>query len=241
VYGTDAGTVAPLKHLASITQAGLGFTRGLIWLEDAHYDADKADTNNPAASQRQHTFVWDNVGFDGPFTYRDLSFDALDNTQARGDGTVNLGKLSESNQNATWDVVGMPANPTAEAVRVLFSFFHYDPPTVLNVTVNGHTHQVAWPFPNRLGFTWRTFAVTIPIQDLVAGTNSVTIGGDQPMVTSNVNIVLVNAGASPTGSPTEAPVPTDTPMATPADTPTDAVPPNGPVPTDTPVPPADET
>jgi hypothetical protein len=124
---------------------------------------------------------------------------------------------------------------------VLFSFFHYDPPTVLNLTVNGHAHHVAWPFPNRLGFTWRTFAVTIPIQDLVAGTNSVTIGGDQPIVTSNVNIVLVNAGASPTGSPTEVPVPTDTPMATPADTPTDAVPPNGPVPMDTPMPPADDT
>ena len=42
------------------------------------------------------------------------------------------------------------------------------------------------------GYTWRTFAVTIPASDLVAGTNVVQIGGDQALVTSNVNIVLVD-------------------------------------------------
>jgi hypothetical protein len=117
VYATDAGSLAPLKHLGSITNVGLGFTRGLIWLEDVHYNADKGDSNNPPASQREHTFVWDNVGFDGPFTYRDLSFDALDDTQARGDGTVNLGKFAEANQATSWDVVGIPADASAEAVR----------------------------------------------------------------------------------------------------------------------------
>jgi len=40
--------------------------RAIIWLQDAHYNADKGEP----ASQRQHTFVWDNVAFDGPFTYR---------------------------------------------------------------------------------------------------------------------------------------------------------------------------
>ena len=30
-------------------------------------------------SQREHTYTWDNVAFDGPFTYRDFSYDALDN------------------------------------------------------------------------------------------------------------------------------------------------------------------
>src|SRR5262249_31712450 len=36
------------------------------------------------------------------------------------------------------------------------------------------------------------FAVTIPVTDLVAGTNVVQIGSDQEMVTANVNIALVN-------------------------------------------------
>jgi hypothetical protein len=44
-------------------------------------------------------------------------------------------------------------------------------------------------------------AVSIPITDLVPGTNVVTIGTDQTIITSNVNIVLVNAGASPPSAP----------------------------------------
>lgn len=246
VYGTDAGTVAPLKHLATIPNAGLGFTRGLIWIEDVHYNADKADPNNPSASQKQHTFVWDNVGFDGPFTYHDLSYDALDNTQANSDGTVNLGKGSGPNQSASWNVLGMPANPSAAAVRVLFNFYHYTPPTVLNLTVNGHAHQVPWPYPDTTGFTWRTFAVTIPITDLVAGTNVVTIGGDQTIATSNVDIVLVNVDGSPTATPVPptATAPTVPPTATPTATvvPTStAVPTATVVPTDTPQPVATDT
>ncbi len=41
-------------------------------------------------------------------------------------------------------------------------------------------------------YTWRTYAVTIPITDLVPGTNVVQLGSDQAMITSNVNIVLVD-------------------------------------------------
>ena len=96
----------------------------------------------------------------------------------------------------------MPTAPSAEAVRVLFNFFHQDAPTVLNLTVNGHPHVVPWPYPDRQGFTWRTFAVAIPITDLVPGTNAVTIGADQTITASNVNIVLVNTGANRPARPT---------------------------------------
>jgi hypothetical protein len=40
--------------------------------------------------------------------------------------------------------------------------------------------------------TWRTFAVKIPLTDLVAGTNVVQLGADAAQVFSNVNIVLVD-------------------------------------------------
>lgn len=217
VYGTDAGTTAPLKHLASIPNVNLGFTRGLVWLEDAHYNADKSAVINNVPSQSQHTFVWDNVGFDGPFTYHDLAFDALDANVPHGNG-FNLGKVSGPNQSASWSVLGMPASPSAETVRVLFNFNHTDTPTKLDVSVNGHAHSVQWPYPDTQGYTWRTFAVTVPITDLVAGTNVVTIGADKAIVTSNVDIVLVNAGsggvtpvpASPTPVRTAVP-PTLTP------------------------------
>jgi hypothetical protein len=197
VYATDAGVVpspATLKHIAVITNANLSFTRGLIWLEDVHYNADKAESGPNVPSQRQHTFVWDNGAFDGPFTYRDFSYDAMDVSQANtATKTWDLGKLSLPNQTASWNVLNMPANPQAAAARVLFNFFQYTPiSTVLNVTVNGHAHPTPWPYPDTQGFTWRTFAVTIPITDLVPGTNVVQIGADQTMATSNVNIVLVD-------------------------------------------------
>jgi hypothetical protein len=195
VYATDAGVVASpttLRKIASITNANLTFTRGLVWLEDVHYNADKGG----APSERIHTFVWDNVAFDGPFTYRDFSYDALDANQPNNayPYTKNLGKFSPANQTASWNVLNMPANPQAEAVRVLFNFYEESPvsTTVLNVTVNGHAHPTPWPYPDTIGSTWRTFAVTIPITDLVPGTNVVQLGSDQAVVTSNVNIVLVN-------------------------------------------------
>src|SRR4029077_12530049 len=76
VYATDAGTTTPLKHIASITGANLTFTKGVVWIDDSHYNADKGAPARP--SQRVHTFAWDNVAFDGPLLARDLSFDVLD-------------------------------------------------------------------------------------------------------------------------------------------------------------------
>ena len=83
VYATDAGVApspATLKRIAVVTNANLSFSRGLIWLEDVHYNADKAEPDRMRHA-KTHTFVWDNVAFDGPFTYRDFSYDALDANQ----------------------------------------------------------------------------------------------------------------------------------------------------------------
>ncbi len=112
-----------LKRIAVVTDANLSLTRGLIWLQDVHYNADKGEPDR-VPSQRQHTFVWDNVAFDGPFTYRDFSYDALDVNQANAaTKTVDLGKPSLPNQTASWNVLNMPANPKAATVRVLFNFY----------------------------------------------------------------------------------------------------------------------
>jgi hypothetical protein len=192
IYATDAGVAASpttLRKIATLTGANLSFTRGLIWLEDAHYNADKGT----APSQRQHTFVWDNVAFDGPFTDRDFSYDALDvGAYNAATNSVDLGKFSAANQTATWNVLNLPANPNPAAVKVLFSFntVNSPVPTVINVTVNGHAHPTPWPYPDQQTQTWRTYALTIPVTDLVAGTNVVQIGTNQAVVSANVNIVL---------------------------------------------------
>lgn len=199
VYATDAGVTASpttLRKIATITNANLTLTRGLVWLEDAHYNADKGiRTDWPVPSQRNHTFSWDNLAFDGPFTYRDFSYDAPDALVPDvATNTTDLGKLSFPGQGSSWNVDGLPANPQATAVRVLFNFFNQVAPipTAINVIVNGHVHSVGWPYPDMIQNTWRTFAVTVPITDLVAGTNVVLIGSDSTQITSNVNIVLVD-------------------------------------------------
>jgi hypothetical protein len=203
IYATDVGVVASpttLRKIASLTNANLTFTRGLIWIDDMHYNADKGATPTDP-TQRMHTFIWDNVAFDGPFTGRDFAYDALDaNQPGPAYGAWNLGKYSVPNQAASWNVLNLPANPQATAVRVLFQFSNESnpPAKTLNITVNGHLHTAPWPYPDQLTNTWRTFAVTIPITDLVAGTNVVMLGSDQPMISANVDIVL---GGVPGGVP----------------------------------------
>lgn len=235
VYASDAGSTA-VRKIATIANANLNLTRGLVWLLDAHYNAKKGacpptSDANPVC-QDQHTFTWDNVAFDGPFTYRDFSFDALDNNSVNSDGTIQLGKSAGPNQFTRWQVLNMPANPQAASVRVLFNWttFPGPMPGVVNVRVNGNVHSVAYPYPANDTFSpthgtsfgigsWRTLPVSIPITDLVAGTNIVEIGTDVMTAVSNVNIVLVNVpggvpvlpgsnNAYPGSSPTPTPPPT---------------------------------
>jgi hypothetical protein len=192
-WGSDAGSSA-LRLMTRWSNVNLSVTRGLIWLEDTHYNAAKGNclqTGKPC--QTQHTFTWDNVAFDSPFTYRDFSYDALDAMDPRADGSVNLGKAAAPNQTTNWNVLNLPSNPQAAAARVLFNF-NSPAPANLIVNVNGNQHPTAWPYPASLNpFDWKTLSVTIPVTDLVAGTNVVQIGSvDQPLIVSNVNIVLVD-------------------------------------------------
>jgi hypothetical protein len=180
-FSTDRGATDPNFRLLKSAPLELSFTRGYV-----HFQV--------GIRQAQHTFPWDNVAFDGPFTYRDYSYDALDANVVNGYGTYNLGQYSFPPQTVSWNVLGLPrpGTITADVVRLMFNVYHQDPPTTLNLTVNGTPRNVAWPYPDRDGWTWRTFAVAIPITDLVEGTSVVTIGADRFIATSNVNIVFVN-------------------------------------------------
>ena len=212
VWASDAGSTA-LRKIATITNPNLSFSRGLVWIEDVHYNASKGacppQTGANPVCQSQHTFTWDNVAFDGPFTYRDFSYDALDNsTTPDSSGAMDLEKSANPNQMTTWNVLNMPANPQAAAVRVLFNWRTYfsKVPSNILVNVNGHAHTVPYPYPANDTFNphdgtsfgvgaWRTYALTIPITDLVAGTNVVQIGTDiqnDNTLVENVNIVLVD-------------------------------------------------
>jgi hypothetical protein len=189
VYATDSGSSAPLKHIAVIPNANLTFTRGLIWLEDAHYNGDKFST------QRVHTFTWANVGFDGPVLRRDLGFEANDSLGANSDGTLNLGWQVLPGKSQLVSISGVFGLSCAGAA--LLEFLHYEgtAPVTLSFSANdGPTHNQEWAYPENTTYTWRTIAVPIPVSELRSGTNTVHIGANSAMVISNVDLVLVGAG-----------------------------------------------
>ena len=77
MWGTDPGSTS-LRQLAIVDNLGLTFTKGLVWLNDVHYNARKAIEPCECGTQWNHTFAWDNLAFDGPKTYRDLGFNVPD-------------------------------------------------------------------------------------------------------------------------------------------------------------------
>jgi hypothetical protein len=225
VFGTDAGTTAPLK-LLSTAAVNLTFTRGLIWIEDAHYNGNKFN------SQGTHTFSWDNVGFDGPVVNRDLTYDVPDALQPGGGG-INLAWNQGANQPQTKTVTGVANVAQAAAALLTFDFSPNAIPTVFTYSVNGHSHTQQWPYPDTVGSSWRTLALSVPLTDVLTGNNTISVASDQGMLVANMDLVLAGAGGG-AGSPTATPVPTST--AQPTSTPTAIPPTSTPVPTATSVP-----
>ena len=212
VYGTDPGTTTPLIHLASITNANLSFTRGLIWLEDVHYNADKS-LQTPL--QHNHTFTWDNVAFDGPPMARDLSYDVLDSLTQCHDGTLCLGWDSCPSCQVNMPIVStMPiagsAIPAASAQFLMFNAWFQNQPQSFSFTLNGHPYTYPWPFPFSSGQGGVSAMFPVNKADLVAGPNAILIWADQYIVVSNINIVLAGAGGMP--PPPGNPLPPRTPM-----------------------------
>jgi hypothetical protein len=209
VWATDAGTTTPLKKIATVNNANLSFTRGLVWIDDVHYDAAKS-----GGQQTTHTFAWDNVAFDGPFTYQDRSFDVLDRLLNNGNGTYSLGWQIPR----TLNTLPIPSSDLSNAAsaKIMWNFWSTSAPTGgFDVSVNGHAHHFAWPFPDAQGFTWRTIYFDLPLSDLVSGANTIAFGNTSPAyLVSNINIVLVNVAGAGGGTPSPTQVTTSTPTST---------------------------
>jgi hypothetical protein len=204
VYATDAGTVTPLKRIASITGANLTFTNGVVWIDDAHYNADKGPPGYP--SQRVHTFAWDNIAFDGPLLPRHLSFDVLDSMApidpGSGIGTngVFLGWSSRPAQPISVATLPMTADDIAASTGalLLFNFWVRDSDDyTIEYSINGHAHTYAWPYPDTQGNTTRTLAIEIPVAELVAGPNAIRLGLQGGYAEwAHINIALLDAGGT---------------------------------------------
>jgi hypothetical protein len=200
VYGTDAYsgaldlTKTPLRHLATIPNANLSFTRGLVWIEDVHYNGNKFGT------QRVHSFHWDNVGFDGPVLPRDLAFDVLDNSvpfppnPETQDPATELGYYVDANATLSLTVHGVTG--VGQAAKGLLTFNLHDLSTTafpIQYTVNGNAHTEAWPFPWVNSNSDTTLTVPISLSDVVEGDNTLTFSAGTSMTIFNVDLIMVGA------------------------------------------------
>jgi hypothetical protein len=211
VWGSDAGSTS-LRQLASGTFS-MPLTRGLIWIEDVHYNANKFDT------QGTHTFFWDNVGFDGPVLPRDLGFDILDATHS-GTSGGNLGYVAPNSGNLQLQFQNVHGMANASAALLEFNWWPWDTEAV-TYSFNGHTaHTAPWPYPSGpYTFTSQTIALPVPVNELVDGTNTLALHvSSVPVSIANLDLILVGAGGggSPPATPTRAATNTPTRTPTPA-------------------------
>jgi len=194
VWGSDPGSTV-LRELAQADNANLPLTRGLIWIEDVHYNANKFN------DQRSHTFGWDNVGFDGPVLPRDLTFDVVEPKTVNSDGTLRLGWSAPSDATRAVQVLGVYNVAQAQGAAVLFTWSAYNP-VVPSIRVNGGAwHGTAWPL-NTLSWSWKTIAVPVPLAEIHTGTNTIEFKTADPtlgagIAIANVDLLLIGAGGAP--------------------------------------------
>lgn len=195
VWGTDAGGTV-LRQLAVANGLNLGLTRGLVWLNDVHYNARKSLEPCECGPQWQHTFTWDSLGFDGPKTYRDLGFDVPDANVHSGTTTsvgyqVGIGPV-------TLTVQGVHHVQTPTAAQVVMNTYSFAQ-VIPSISINGGPWiDTPWPYPDAQTFSFRSISIPIPLPQVLDGTNTITMKStDNSTTVANVSIILVAAAPVP--------------------------------------------
>ena len=184
IWGSDAGG-DEVRQLAVADNANITMTKGLVWLEHVGYNACKFDT------QCDHSFAWDNLGFDGPTPYRDLSFDVPDANVPAAEGRLRLGY--DVKDPVTLKVDGVFRRQSPTGALVTFNWFPYAA-SVPSFRINGGPwHDTAWPF-DPATFVWRTIGITVAADEAHDGSNTIEIKSADETVVSNINLILI-AGA----------------------------------------------
>lgn len=178
----------------------LGFSQGLVWLNDMHYNARKAVEPGETGTQFDHSFAWDNLGFDGPKTYRDLGFDVpyanvVGGTSAEGDTMVSEGYHVPYGP-TTLTVTGVRWDQTPTKAKVVFNrSANGDDPASVDVSINGHPYVSSAVLPS-----WEdtSTSIEVPVADVVAGTNTLTFKSTNWWTTlGNISLILVAASPVP--------------------------------------------
>ena len=218
----DAEWNTPAPGPGLYANPALPLTRGLTWMEDVHYNADKFSPfpggDGGGYDQALNSFEWDNFGFDGPVLPRDAAYDVPDNTtpgptQTSGYGSTDTGYPTK---NLGYIVPEWPGTKTftfhgvttanATGGLVTFTWDPWDQSPAMQVSVNGHQPiEISDPGVSRASDPFRTEAISIPLSDVVNGTNTLTFS--DPKLTADgygetiANIDLIVQGAGGTVAP----------------------------------------
>jgi hypothetical protein len=196
VWGTDAGnTTGSMTELAVISNMTLTLTRGLIWMEDIHYNGNKFGPD-----EGTHTFTWDNVGFDGPILPRDLAFDVLDALAPTPGypGLRNLGWMISESGSVSVTVPGVYNIGAAKAGLLTLNYYTYKAVTLSYRLNNGPWHDQPWPF----GACYadgtlcgsRSIALPVPLSEVRPGANTVQFKSSDVTAIANIDLILAGAG-----------------------------------------------
>lgn len=211
VWATDAGQ-SELKQLA-VADVQMPLTRGLVWMEDAHYNADKEP-----GTQGDHTFTWDNFGFDGPVLPRDLGFDVLD--PAQSGSSSSLGYLVPARKSLSIQIEHVHDVANASGALLEFTWYPREQESITYAVNGNQPHTVKWPYGDTPLYKSQTLAVPVPLSELVDGSNKVELtstatsfGG---ISLANFDLILVGAGGTGTGVSASPVPPAGNPVPAPA-------------------------
>jgi hypothetical protein len=202
VFASDPGKRSTTRLIAT-ADFKVPLTRGLVWLEDVHDNADKVD------SQRSNSFSWSDVGFDGPVLPRDLGFDVPDAHLVAGDAsgpvraanglpTFNLGYGIPAGGSLTVRVPNVSGVERAVGALLVFNYFTSTPRTV-TVSVNGNSPlRLSWPGTPAGG--GQDAGIVVPLSQVHDGANTIVFGdlGARPQArgvdVANIDLVALGAG-----------------------------------------------
>ena len=194
VYASDPGQPGSTRLIAHASFR-VPLTRGLIWIEDVHFNGDAIN------QQQTDTFSWDNVAFDGPVLPRDLGFDVLDNTApgpraVNGLSTVNIGYLVPAHRTLELTIPRVRDLDRAAAALLELTYWP-EHPQAISYSLNGHaTHRFAWPFARQAAAASETVAMPVALTDLRDGANVLRLRTSDPagVAIANIDLILHGAG-----------------------------------------------
>jgi hypothetical protein len=189
VWATEPNS-SVLKHIYS-KNIDMPLTRGLVWMEEQHYNACKWP-----GTQCDHTFTWDNFGFDGPILPRDLAYDVNDNTAKNGDGQdIGWDLPSSTNSPLSLNTESVSNIDQASGAILTLNYWPQNQVT-LSYRVNGNAwHTQPWIFGGGELFQWKTIAMPVPLTEIIPGVNKVQLASsDNTSRVVNINLILIGAG-----------------------------------------------